>query len=372
MIILTVLLALAYLILLLYYLTGWLKLKVFIPENKVQSQKLSILIPARNEEKNIANLLKDIAKQDFPKELFEVLILNDHSEDQTAIIVEEILRNSEFSNFSFISLPNSLSGKKAAISLGVEQSKNEWIVCTDADCSMNSNWLNTITSFIEKEKPEFISSPVLFNEEATLFEKMQSLEFLSLIGIGASTISHNKPTMCNGANMAFSKKAFQEVGGYAGNENIASGDDEFLMHKIAAKYAGAVKFLKSEEAIVRTHAKKTVNEFWKQRKRWVSKSGRSKSMIEQLMQFFVWIFHLAILSSFVSAFFIPNFWSFFVILYFVKILSELVFVIPLSVFFSKQKFLAYYIISAILYPFYVVLIALAGIFGKNYWKGRRI
>ncbi|MBC8343602.1 MAG: glycosyltransferase, partial [Bacteroidetes bacterium] len=241
MTLLAILFAVAYVILLLYYLTGWIKLKTFDIESKTPEQKFSIIIPARNEETNIQYLISDLFKQNYPNDLFEILIVDDHSEDYTAETVDKFLQQEEFSNLRLLQLrdqPSSGHGKKAAITYAVEKSINDWIICTDADCRLNSNWLSSLAAFIDEKDPVFVSAVVVFHEERTFFEKMQSLEFMSLIGIGAATISHGKPTMCNGANMAFRRDVFLEVNGYAGNEHIASGDDEFLMHKMAAKYPG--------------------------------------------------------------------------------------------------------------------------------------
>ncbi|MFC2114202.1 glycosyltransferase [Bacteroidota bacterium] len=367
----------AYLFLLLYYLNGWYSLEVFIPGNSPPKLKFSIIIPARNEEACIQDVLEDLISQDYPVDLFEIIVVDDASKDSTARLIREFQKEnkSRFSNLTYILLSTdqaNLSGKKAAITKGVEASVHKWIVCTDADCRINSTWLSTLASFIEKQKPVFVSAPVVFHNETTYFEKMQSLEFMSLIGIGAATISQGSPTMSNGANMAFKREVFAEVNGYSGNEHIASGDDEFLMHKIARTHPGRIKFLKSAEAMVRTRAKVSLDKFWEQRKRWVSKSRNYKNPMERGMQVFVWLFHLILLISLVVALFIPQVWTEFLLLFAIKIVAELVFVFPLAKFFKKQEFLIYYIPAAFLYIFYVVFVAFAGSFGKFYWKGRRI
>lgn len=265
-----------YFLLVMNFLYGWWKLKVFKTLKKDFSTSVSIIIPARNEEKNILQILNDLIGQNYPKELYEIIVMDDDSIDNTFSVVKDFI-DGKFHEESLIKIfsvkeyhdEKFVAFKKRAILKGIEKSNGNWIILTDADCRMKPGWLKTIVAFIEENNFYFVSSPVCFANEKSIFEKMQSLEFLSLIGIGAGSIANKNPNMCNGANLAFRKDVFFEVGGYDEVDHLASGDDEFLMHKIFKKYPDKVAFLKSAEAIVSTSPFNKLKDFIAQRRRWV-------------------------------------------------------------------------------------------------------
>jgi cellulose synthase/poly-beta-1,6-N-acetylglucosamine synthase-like glycosyltransferase len=373
MMVFAILISILYFLLLMYYLIGWNRVKIFSETNESYEKTISIVVPARNEEKNISTTLRQIIEQDYPDHLYEIIIIDDSSDDETISLAEkEILKHSKKPEIRLIKLADGKAGKKQAIEEGVKSSRGDFIIVTDADCVRKKGWLKSISAFAAHTQAKFISAPVCFYKEEKVFEKMQSLEFSSLIGIGAACIGNNSPTMCNGANMAFDKNAFVEVEGYAGVDDVASGDDEFLMHKIHKKYPNQVKFIKHKEAIVSTKAKKNLKDFWMQRRRWVSKSTKYKNPIEQGMQVCVWLFHLALMLSFPFAQFGILPFESFILLLLVKLFAEVFFFIPVLKFFSKHVYLYWYPLSALLYVFYVVTIAFSAFGGTYFWKGRQV
>ena len=374
-IMITAILTLLYFLLLVWFITGWRKLPNF---NFVASDnaeyKFSIIISARDEAENIENTILDLAMQDYPSTHFEVLIINDSSDDDTLEIAEKLIKERSLQHFSVIDLEESKKiavGKKVAIGKGVETAKYEWIVSTDADCRRSESWLSCLASFIAGNDVVFVSAPVSFHDEKSLFSKMQTLEFMSLIGIGAASIGHNRPTLCNGANLAYKKEIFKEVEAYADSMHLASGDDEFLLHKVSAKYPGKTGFLKHKQALVFTKAKAGMRDFFNQRKRWVSKSTDYKNWHETLMIWLVWLMHLFLLLNLALSPFDIKYMFTFIISFMIKLLAEFVFIFPLSRFFNKTSFLILYPFTAILYIFYVVIIPFAAVFGSFEWKGRK-
>jgi len=227
---------------------------------------VSVLIPARNEEKDIINLLSDIKKQSYPNNMFEVIVIDDSSTDSTYEIVRQSLQDSTLNNVivRLEKKQKNLSPKKRALEKGVSLAKGELIITTDADCRVKENWINSFVLEYKRKETAMISGPVTFYNNNTVFKKIQSLEFLSLIASGAGAIGNNTVLMCNGANMAYSKKAFEKVGGYSGDEDFASGDDVFLMMKMR-KYLGneKVSFLKKRDAIVSTKAQNSLHCLYK-------------------------------------------------------------------------------------------------------------
>ncbi|RZL39816.1 MAG: glycosyltransferase, partial [Pedobacter sp.] len=258
------------------FIRGWHKLIYFIPKKSLPKTKVSIIVAARDEELNISKTIDDLIAQNYPDNLTEIIIIDDHSTDKTA----EIVLSYADKNVKLIKLNEDRalnSYKKKAIQTAIGTCSGDLIITTDADCRMGENWLATIVELYEEKDYKMISSPVAYFQEKNLFERLQSLEFLYLIGLGASTIGNKSPSTCNGANLAYEKNTFYEVGGFQGIDDLASGDDELLLHKIAAKYPDKIGFLKNREAIVYTHAKENLSSFIQQRKRWASKSTRYKN-----------------------------------------------------------------------------------------------
>ncbi|MDX1903466.1 MAG: glycosyltransferase, partial [Thermonemataceae bacterium] len=296
----------SYLVLIFIFYLAWLKIPVF-SQNTIGNQHISVsvVIVFRNEAANLASLLADLENQTYPKKLWNVIFIDDFSEDNSYQILEKykestdlqlhILKNNEFTHI--------LSPKKRAITQAVKHSQQELIICTDADCSFGSEWLGSITNFYQQSQAYFISSPVRFEPVQSLFELWQAVEFSSLIGSGAACIQLGKPTMCNGANIAYPKKIFESLGGFAGSEHVISGDDEFLMHKIAQKYPQKIHFLKSKAAIVSTKAAANLKIFFEQRKRWASKWENYQNPTAKYLALFIFINNLATVIAGISIFF---------------------------------------------------------------------
>lgn len=373
-----VIFSVGYLWLLIWFLLGWLKLKR--PSKKITESDIgfTIIVPARNEEDNIINTIEDLAGQNYPHNLFEVIIIDDDSTDNSFQFALEKIEaiKSIYPNFRLLKLPKEeiyISGhKKRAIEYGIGLAKKEWIITTDADCRRGKYWLSSLAVFITQENPVLVSAPILFQYERSFFQKIQSLEFLSLVGMGAASIGNNSPNLCNGANLAYKKSVFIEVGGFSDNLELSSGDDEFLMHKIAAMFPGKIRFLKSKDAFVSTKAPKTLHDFIQQRKRWVSKSTKYRKKEVFFILLFVYVFHFLILATGLLSIFSAFFLLAFLILSATKIFAESILVIPLARFFGKLRFMLLYPIAAILYVIYVVSIGIIGNSGRYMWKGREV
>ena len=332
---------------------------------------VSILIAARNEEDKIFNTIKDILAQDYPADLMELIVVDDHSSDQTS----EIVLSFADRGVKLIVLNEDKplnSYKKKAITEAIKLSDSELIITTDADCRMSPAWLKTIIGFYESGDYKMISSPVIYFEEKSKFEEMQTLDFLFLSGLGAAGIGNNMPSTCSGANLAYKREVFYELKGFQGIDELASGDDELFLHKVASVYPDGIGFCKSRDATVNTHAKSDLKEFIQQRKRWASKSTKYKNKIIVVIGVSVWIFNFMIFFSSILGFFNPYFWYLGLISICIKAFAEMTILIPLCSFANRSKLLWYVPILTVLHMFYIMYIGIAGNSGKYNWKGRMV
>lgn len=364
-------LTILYVIVVIAFIKGWHSLVYFKSGEKEGKTRVSILVAARNEETNISQTVDDLLAQNYNKELTEIIFIDDHSTDRTA----EIIRSYSNRGVKLICLNEDQalnSYKKKAIQTAIGQSNGSLIITTDADCRMGPHWLKVIVQFYETGNYKMISSPVAYFQEKSFFERAQSLEFLYLIGLGASTIGNKQPSTCNGANLAYEKEAFYEVGGFKGIDDLASGDDELLLHKMAARFDNNIGFLKNQDAIVYTHAKPNLKEFIQQRKRWASKSTRYKNKSIIVLGVCIWLFNLSVLMNLGIGLFIGFYFKLAIFQILAKIIAEFLFLYDVTGFARRRKLLFLLPVLNILHMIYIVYIGIAGNSGKYNWKGRMV
>ncbi|MBS1973888.1 MAG: glycosyltransferase, partial [Bacteroidetes bacterium] len=217
----------AYAILMEYYRKGWDAIPVFkmnSPSAEKAIIKISVIVAVRNEEGNILHLLESLARQSYPKELYQVIVLDDCSNDRTW----ELMHLFSYENFNakFIQLSDyaeklkSASFKKFAIETGISQSTGDLIITTDADCSHHKDWLMAIAAFYQQTNAKFIAAPVKMDTDGSLLSAFQTLDFIALQGITGGSVFKKLHSMCNGANLAYEKKAYYAVNGFKGIDNI--------------------------------------------------------------------------------------------------------------------------------------------------------
>ena len=364
-----------YFVLIIYFIIGWFKIKVFnIHENKINT-KVSIILPFRNEENNILNVLECLLKQDFPNQLMEIILIDDHSTDLSlakANLFKETHTNNDIKIIELKTLYPNIGSKKLALKEGIALSNGELIISTDADCIMNSNWLKYIVSYYEKYNPNMIVAPVCFINDHKLFEHMQHLEFLSLQAIGMSSVGIKHPILANGANLAYKRDGFNAVNGFKSNENIASGDDVFLLHQINKAFPDTIHYIKSYEALVYTNPQIGIRKFMSQRKRWASKSKYYQDIFAKYVAISVFLFNfLLLMALFLSLFQIKSL-LFFGILFTVKLFIDFLLLCKITKFVKRRKLLLLVPILDLFYIFYVVFISGYSLVGNYKWKGRQI
>jgi cellulose synthase/poly-beta-1,6-N-acetylglucosamine synthase-like glycosyltransferase len=361
-----------YVLIVLSFIRGWGKLSNFkISSTDSGSSSVTIIVAARNEEQIIASTIEDLLKQSYPTILTEIIIIDDHSTDNTANIISSY--SSRGVKLISLNESNALNSyKKKAIQTAIGQCRGDLIITTDADCRMGKDWLKTIVAYYEQNDFKMISSPVAYFQEKSFFERAQALEFLYLIGLGASTIGNNQTSTCNGANLAYEKKAFYDVGGFTGIDDLASGDDELLLHKMAERYGNKIGFLKNEDAIVYTHAKANLSEFIQQRKRWASKSTRYKNKGIIVLGVTVWAFNVSIILNLISGIFLLAMLKVALVQLLIKVLFEFLFLLGVTKFAGRQKLLILLPVLNIMHILYIVYIGIAGNSGKYNWKGRMV
>ncbi|MDB5211953.1 MAG: N-acetylglucosaminyltransferase [Sediminibacterium sp.] len=376
-VVITAVLLLAYCLLILIYRHWYLGLPLFQAGNDLQPKTIfSIIIPARNEEDNIRNCLHSILQQNYPAELFEVIVINDHSTDQTESIIRSMQQ--EYSNLYLLNLTDYLDGKqlnaykKKAIEIAISQSKGVWIVTTDADCMAGDQWLTLYDAFIQEKQPVFVAAPVMFTDQHSFLSTFQLLDFLSLQGITAAAVSAGHHTMCNGANIAYRKDAFYEVGQFKGIDNLASGDDMLLMHKMKQKYPEGLGYLFSREVIVTTAPMPNWKSFFNQRIRWASKADKYKDKSIFWVLALVYAVNALLLLLLVWGLFEENGIYNWLVLVIAKTIIELSLMIPVAKFYGHVKILLWFPLMQPFHMLYTVIAGWLGKFGTYQWKGRKV
>ena len=365
------LLILNYLFFLQRIFIGLRKLKPSTNSN-LPREFISVIIPFRNEAENILDNLKAIESQLYPSEKFEIIYVNDFSEDDSLEILTNNIKND---NIRVMSVPEDYSlnaHKKRAIRYGIENAKGEIIVTTDADCEYDDNWLQVMMSNFDS-LTGFVSGPVEFISDKSFFSQFQKLEFAGLVLSGAGLIGSGQPTICNAANIAYRKKVFDEVSGFTDNMNLSSGDDELLMQKIAKDTDFTVKFCFDRRAIVKTKANKSIGDFFQQRKRWASKGlfYRDKNLVLKLI--FIYSFYISLIAQLLLAVAISQ--IFFISLL-ISIILKFIFEFRILLQGKRKLFvnlkLRYLIPAEFLQIPYILYAGVAGIFGNYLWKSRKV
>lgn len=326
---------------------------------------VSVVIAMRNQENEILRLLKSLKFQIYPKEKIEFILVNDHSTDKTYDIVKEF----SLENLRIINMPFGMYGKKNAISTGVSIAKGTIILVSDADCFFSPNWIKKMVSYFSDESVNLVSGPVTFKKKSGFFQNFQALEFISLIGSGAGAIANNNAIFCNGANMAYRKNTFLELNNYFEN-NIASGDDVFLLHSIKRKYHNSIVFVKDEDAIVRTDSVQHFSSFINQRKRWVAKSSSYKDLQTIYVSFLILFTNLSFIFLFISLFINKQNYDVFIVFYFLKYIVDLFFLYPVLMFFQRKDLIKWIFPFELVYSFYINLIVVLSFVSKFEWKER--
>ncbi len=255
-----------------WYLHCWREEPDWVPpEDAAPQTRLSVIVPMRNEAAALPACLEALSRQRYPRQLWELIVVDDHSEDESATIASRfplpnlrVLRLGEEAPDTF--------GKKAALQVGIAAARGELIVTTDADCRMGPEWLRTLALAYESGGWCFLAAPVQIQEGESLLSRFQALDLLGMMAATLAGIRSGCYHMANGANLAYPRAVFEQVGGFTGIDGRASGDDVLLMQKIARRHPGKLTFLKSRAAEVWTAPQPTLRTFFRQRLRWASKS----------------------------------------------------------------------------------------------------
>jgi glycosyltransferase involved in cell wall biosynthesis len=325
--------------------------------------KFSIIVPFRNEAENLPVLLESLSKLNYPMELFEVILVDDDSEDKYEVHILKfkvsVIKNIRVSN----------SPKKDAIVNAMQIVTTDWIITTDADCTVNTNWLLTLDNYIQLHDVAMIAGAVTYDCGNSFLHHFQQLDLTSLQGATIGSFGIDKGFMCNGANFSYTKSFFEELNGFNGNDGIASGDDVFLLQKAISKSPKKVHYLKSPNNIVFT---KPLND-WKllfyQRVRWASKTSSYQSTFGKGLGLLVFIGNLDLIIGFGCWVFGFILFQNIVLLFLLKFLIDTILIYKTNNFLNKRK-IRYLILSSLFYPFFSVSIALYSLFGKYEWKGR--
>ncbi len=372
-----IVLTLSYAVLITAFLLGWKKVKNFELNGVAPLKKFSIIIPFRNEAENLPDLLYSLSNLKYPRSYFEIILVNDDSEDSSLQACFHFKQSHPDLNFSIINNQRKTnSPKKDAIITAIEASRFEYILTTDADCIIPSKWLIAYNESILKTRAAFIAGPVSFIYGGSIKEKFlnylvafQDLDFMSLQAASIGAFGLKMPFMCNAANMCYKKEAFLNAEGYVGNSNISGGDDVFLLQRfIELNYP--VSYLKSEAAIVETKPQPSLESLFSQRIRWAAKATAYKSGFAKLVGAIVFLMNLGILVIIVLVLFEMIQYQVLLFSFAVKITTDLSLLYISARFFRKKMILSHYLWSSLLYPFFSTTVAIISLFSGFQWKGR--
>ncbi|WP_255673138.1 glycosyltransferase [Flavobacterium sp. EDS] len=343
---------------------GFTKIKKYQSSELPPKTPFTIVVPFRNEVENLPILLKSISALNYPIEFFEVILVDDDSEESFCILSQkfniQIMKNIRVSN----------SPKKDAITTAMQHATNEWIITTDADCIVPKNWLQTLDNYIQLHDVSMIAGAVTYECDKSFLHHFQQLDLTSLQGATIGSFGLNNGFMCNGANFAYTKSLFQKLNGFDGNNKIASGDDVFLLQKAIASFPKQVHYLKSETNIIITKPTSDWRSLFHQRIRWAAKTGSYQSMFGKSLGIIVFFANLSLVITWISFLTLQINYTNLLSILILKFILDSVLLYQTNSFLTNKQ-MRYFILSNLWYPFFSTSVAIYSLLGSYEWKGRQ-
>lgn len=358
---------LVYCLVILGFTYGWRNIREYPDVVRSSEVMLSVIIAARNEDKNLPLLIQDLEKQSYPRHLFEIIIVDDHSEVPPGS--SEPVKNNSLNNLRVLNLPDEYAGKKQALIFGARHSNYDHLLFTDADCRLPPKWVESFASFIGTDPSDLIIGLVDQEHEKRPDRIFFRLDFLSLIISGAGAAQLNHPVFCNGANLFVKKDLFLDNAQKL-NLRYKSGDDVFLLHAIKHADKSRIHVLKNQASLVRTKGPPNISQFFKQRRRWASKSTAYKDPDTILLALLIMLTNLILLLALGTAISAGKYFLVVLLMYALKGMADFALLHTGLNFFGHKMDLGFMPLFTLLYPLYIVTTALSGIFMPSRWKQR--
>ncbi|WP_417195137.1 glycosyltransferase [Bizionia sp.] len=361
---------LAYLFLIGVLVYGFVKVPKFKLDDAPPKTAFSIIVPFRNEENNLPQLLKSIKDLDYPADLYEIILIDDSSEDHSVRIIKTFIENGLKHVTILKNKVKSTSPKKDAISKAIKKAKYDWVITTDADCRVPKLWLKSFDGIIQKSNLRLIAAPVNYYDIASFLDRFQTLDLLSLMGTTIGGFGIKEPFLANGANLAYQKALFSELSGFEGSTEIASGDDVFLLQKAVKYNSDDVFYLKSIDATVETKPQRNWNQLVSQRLRWAAKSTSYKSFFAILTGIIVLLMNLLIIILIPIVSFGILSLNDFIYIILIKFCVDFLLIFKTSRFLNQESVLPSFLVSSLFYPFFTMYIISISFYKGYTWKGR--
>ncbi len=327
---------------------------------------VSVIVAARNEEDHIGALLTALTHQNYPRRNYEIIIVDDQSEDRTAQIVhafdDERIRLVETTNRKRVFSP-----KKNAINLGIQQARGEILLLTDADCAPPPGWINGLVRLFTPDVGMVIGfSPCELPALTSPFAYLLALESLSLAAVAAGTTGWGHPATCNGRNLAYRKKVYEQVGGFKKIQHFISGDDDMML-KLVQATDWKIQYAYQADLIVPTHVVKSAQQFAHQRLRHASK-GFHYNLAKVIGLLLVYFYNLMLFLSLPMALFQQLSWWVPIIFIGLKAFFEFLLLLQFASTMQRRSYLWIFPLAEIVHIPYVVLFGALGPFKKFKWK----
>lgn len=348
---------------------GYVQVHPFTSSTSQATTAFSVVIPFRNEATQLPALLQSLHQLQYPFGKLEILFIDDYSEDASVEIIQQFKERHQLVNWLIMTNENpGRAPKKAAIDLAVSHAKHPWIVTTDADVEVSPEWLQTLDGFITQNNPVLVAAPVVFTaKKNNWLHHLQKQESIILSTVTVGGFGLQQSFMCNGANLAYSKEAFEAVGGFSGNAHLSSGDDVFILQKMRTYFPERVHFLKSTAALVTTQTENSWKKMIQQRLRWASKTPAYTGFFPKALALITALMNVALL---ISLFLLP--WSPLPgILFVAKLSVDSLMLFPHGRFLNQPISTLRYVINSLLYPILVGMVVCGTFVGSYTWKGRR-
>lgn len=335
-----------------------------------EQPKVSIIVAARNEQKNISRCLQAILSQTYPKDKLEVLVVDDRSTDGTAEIVERVANaNHQIRLLRITDRDPDFAPKKRAIDFGIRHASGDIIFTTDADCQPGPEWIaEMVKHFAAGVGMVAGYNPYIVRTADSLFQKMMALDYFAMACVAAASAGLNFPVSCSGGNLAYRKQVYLEVGGFQNRRRWISGDDDFFLEKLRQTRAWKIHYAVAPQTHVPTTPPENFREFVNQRIRYASK-GAHYSKPVALVLVGVYLCNLLLLAGVVVSFFQPKILASVAPAYFVKVISEFWFLWRGQRLFQTRHSLLAFFLTALTHPLYIAVMGSLGTFLNFKWKG---